>query len=160
VHCRQDINFGVLRSVLSVVGDSLREIRAAEASPERRRLCLEEEDLVTDEAYRMLEGDEDSFRVKVQTHEVVWGEQTIIDYEDYLSRAHDIECFLFFEARDRAEGYTEKERLPKEPLESIPEYPPDMPSWKIESARSRSSMRARRRSLSGSRQGSTEACQH
>jgi hypothetical protein len=94
-------------------------------------------------------------RFEVQSHEVVWPSQTLLDMEDFLSRAHDIEWFWFFEARDRASSRVAEQRMPAVPLETIEENPPDWPKWKIESARSRSAMRERRKSTTQKHGSST-----
>lgn len=99
---------------------------------------------VEDEQPSMSEADE--MVLTIQCHQMMWPQQTLLCMEDYLSRSHDIEMFWFFEVRDLANTKTAKERKFQESLDSIPEYPPNCPLWKIESDRSRSAMRSRRRS--------------
>lgn len=97
------------------------------------------------------------FQEDVRRHETVWPPQTLLDMEDHLSRSHDIITFLFFEVRDRASSRTENDRpWMDRRLENIPEYPPSWSHWRIESSRSRSAMRASRRTISRHRSG-TEA---
>lgn len=113
----------------------------------------EEQQFSDDES---LEADElEQFLDDVRNHEEVWPPRTILDMEDHLSRSHDILTFLFFEVRDRAEHRTANERAERglhlEPLTSIREYPPGWTAWQIESARSRSAMRMRKRSTSRGR---------
>jgi len=148
-----------------------------EASPERRRLltCLDQSEEAVEEDHieslpsspeQLLEDDEeeelrlgsfDEVLRAVQRHDVVWpAQQTALDIEDYLSRAPDIETFCFIELRDRVSQRVENERMPAVPLETIEEYPPNMPQWQIESIRSRSAMRERRRSTSQKRRRNTE----
>lgn len=163
----------LLRGFLENLPASVHIVFPEEASPERRRLltCLEQsEEMVVEvrnelqdvcrvrEEAQELRPDSDSpFRLAVLNHEVVWPYQTALDMEDYLCRAHDLEVFWFFEARWRAHERTADELMPSMPFETIEEYPPNWPQWQIESVRSRSAMRARRRSTSQNRGKDTEA---
>lgn len=65
--------------------------------------------------------------------------------EDQLCRAHDIDMFWFFEVRDLARIKAANERKFQERLQPIAEYPPNWPQWQIESDRTRSAMRVRKR---------------
>mmetsp|Transcript_10809 Transcript_10809/g.28601 ORF Transcript_10809/g.28601 Transcript_10809/m.28601 type:complete len:382 (-) Transcript_10809:72-1217(-) len=89
-------------------------------------------------------GDEEAaLRRRLRAHVVEWGELNVIDNEDHLCRAFDISIFSFFEARDRA-----RQRVLDMPepvaLESIPEYPPGWPRWRIDSFELREAARAAR----------------
>mmetsp|Transcript_150506 Transcript_150506/g.288398 ORF Transcript_150506/g.288398 Transcript_150506/m.288398 type:complete len:577 (-) Transcript_150506:204-1934(-) len=84
-----------------------------------------------------------TWRASIEEHALVWTNPTILDMEDHLSRAHDIEAFWFFEARDRANMAVQSELLP-EPCRPIPEYPTDWPQWKIDSFNTREAVRTAR----------------
>jgi len=80
----------------------------------------------------------------VEDHYLDWPAQTLLDMEDHLSRSQDLSVFWFFEARDRANDAAGKLEVTE--LPSIPEYPTNWANWKIESCRSRSAIRERKRS--------------
>merc|ERR1719491_1119649 len=102
-------------------------------------------DVSADDAEHLV-SEADELLLDLRSHRTVWPPQTVLCMEDYLSRSYDIDLFWFFEVRDLANTQTARERKFQEPLDSIPEYPPNWPQWQIESVRSRSAMRARKRS--------------
>jgi len=102
-----------------------------------------DEDILVSEADELAE-----FRQNIEKHQQSWPPQSILDMEDHLSRSFDFTVFMFFERRDRLNAASAHERKPAETLSSIPEYPPNWAQWQIESARSRSAMRTRKRSTS------------
>merc|ERR1719375_1352138 len=90
----------------------------------------------------------DELRIHLRNYPRAWPEPSwpfALKTEDQLCRAHDIDMFWFFEVRDLASQKTANERKFQEPLEPIAEYPPNWPQWQIESDRTRSAMRARKR---------------
>lgn len=91
------------------------------------------------------------FFLAVENHQPWWPAQTALEMEDHLSRAYDIVAFAFLERRELANHRASHDRPAhiREELVRIPEYPSSWQKWQVSSSHSRSAMRARRRSLSG-----------
>lgn len=103
----------------------------------------EQDEVEEDRPDEQAEEDFAAWRDSIQEHQMVWTNPTVLDMEDHLSRAHDIEAFWFFEARDRANIAVQAELRPV-PCKPILEYPADWPQWRIDSFNMRDAMRSAR----------------
>eukprot|EP00930_Biecheleria_cincta_P092833 TRINITY_DN8288_c1_g2_i1.p1 TRINITY_DN8288_c1_g2~~TRINITY_DN8288_c1_g2_i1.p1 ORF type:complete len:911 (-),score=171.44 TRINITY_DN8288_c1_g2_i1:174-2906(-) len=92
--------------------------------------------------------DADAWRQRVRSHSIKWTPLSTLDMDDHLSRAFDIYEFWFFESRDRVSNKLPKFEPTKLP-DRIPEFPPNWPQWRIDSARLRDEASWRRRKSGG-----------
>mmetsp|Transcript_60389 Transcript_60389/g.143952 ORF Transcript_60389/g.143952 Transcript_60389/m.143952 type:complete len:419 (-) Transcript_60389:175-1431(-) len=83
-------------------------------------------------------------RCDIISHTIRWGEQTALDMEDFLSRASDFETFLWINRRDIISQKFVQDVPPEggSELETVPEYPPEWPAWRINSYELREAVRA------------------
>mmetsp|Transcript_29217 Transcript_29217/g.67262 ORF Transcript_29217/g.67262 Transcript_29217/m.67262 type:complete len:548 (-) Transcript_29217:6-1649(-) len=86
----------------------------------------------------------DCFKKDIKTHETSWPPQTLMDIEDYLSRAYDFSTFLFINRRDVIEKHLPEPLPDRGELETLHEYPVDWPRWRIASFELRRTMRQAR----------------
>lgn len=87
------------------------------------------------------------FYRSVRQHRPYWSEKPELNEEDLLSRAPDMEAFIFFEMRSRVDSQFPE--IQWEQMEAIREYgllsyPPDWPRWRIDSFEQQAAMRAAR----------------
>merc|ERR1711879_928637 len=81
---------------------------------------------------------------RLRRHKTHWPPRTVLDMEDHLCRAPDLEVFWFFEMRDRANNSLAEPIAETGPCGTVHEYPPDWPQWRIESFELREAARAGR----------------
>jgi len=80
------------------LADTLERPRLEQDLQERFQAAMHE---LQDLSEREARHGADSWRQRVKKHKISWPPQTDLDVEDFLSRAHDLATFWFFEVRDR-----------------------------------------------------------